>query len=82
MSRRVFRRMIRFNFTPDGRALTCSGPNTAKIWIQSLDGGPAKELIDFQSGYVWNFAWSRKGKNLAVARGTTVSDIVLISNFR
>lgn len=69
-------------FTPDGRALTCSGPNTSKIWIQSLDGSPAQELIDFQSGYVWSFAWSREGKHLAVARGATVSDVVLISNFR
>lgn len=69
-------------WTPDGRALTCGGPNTTKIWIQPLDGSPAKELMDFQSDSVWHFAWSRKGNHLAVARGSTVSDVVLISNFR
>jgi hypothetical protein len=47
-----------------------------------LDGSPAKELIDFQSDAVWRFAWSPEGNHLAVARGSTVSDVVLISNFR
>ena len=69
-------------WTPDGRALTCSGANTTKIWIQALDGSPARELIDFQSDSVWHFAWSPEGKRLAVARGSTISDVVLISNFR
>lgn len=69
-------------WTPDGRALTCSGPNTTKIWTQALDGSPARELIDFQSDSVWSFAWSREGNHLAVARGSIVGDVVLISNFR
>lgn len=69
-------------WTPDGRALTCGGPNTTKIWLQGLDGSPAKELIDFQSDAVWRFAWSPEGNHLVVARGSTVSDVVLISNFR
>lgn len=69
-------------WTPDGQALICSGPATAKIWKQALDGSPAKELIDFQSDSVWRFAWSPDGKQLAVVRGSTVGDVVLISNFR
>jgi Tol biopolymer transport system component len=69
-------------WTSDGQALTISGVNTTKIWKQSLDGSPAKELIDFQSDFVWRFAWSPLGDRLAVARGSTISDIVLISNFR
>lgn len=69
-------------WTPDGRALTCSGPSTTKIWRQELDGSPAKELIDFKSDSVWRFAWSPQGNHLAVARGSTIRDVVLISNFR
>ncbi len=69
-------------WTPDGQALTCSGRNTTKIWMQALDGSPAKELIDLQSDSVWRFAWSPDGAELAVARGSRVSDVVLISNFR
>jgi Tol biopolymer transport system component len=68
-------------WTPDGKALTCSSPSTTKIWIQPLDGSPARELVDFQSGSVWRFAWSPDGSQLAVARGSTVSDVVLITNF-
>lgn len=69
-------------WTPDGRALTYGGTNTTKIWLQPLDGSPARELIDFQFDSVWCFAWSPEGNQLAVARGSTVSDVVLISNFR
>jgi Tol biopolymer transport system component len=69
-------------WTPDGKALTCSGLQTTKIWFQPLDGSPAKEWLDFQSDFVWRFAWSPDGKQLAVARGSLISDIVLISNFK
>ncbi|MEW6213069.1 MAG: protein kinase [Acidobacteriota bacterium] len=69
-------------WTPDGRALTCNNKGATKIWKQSLDGSPAKELIDFQFDTVWRSAWSPDGARLAVARGSTVSDAVLISNFR
>ncbi len=69
-------------WTPDGKALTSSGVNTTKIWMQALDGSAAKEFIDFQSDSVWRFAWSPDGAQLAVARGSRISDIVLISNFR
>ena len=66
-------------WTPDGRALICGGASTTKIWIQPLDGGPPKELIDFQADSVWRFAWSPQGNTLAVARGSVVGDVVLIS---
>jgi WD40 repeat protein len=69
-------------WTPDGKSLTASSPSTTKIWMQPLDGSPAKELIDFQSDSVWRFAWSPDGNQLAVARGSTISDVALISHFR
>jgi serine/threonine protein kinase/Tol biopolymer transport system component len=72
-----------FKWTPDGLALAYLDvrKGVSNIWIQPLDGGPPKQLTHFgESDGVVSFAWSRDGKQLAMARGTPVSDVVLISN--
>ena len=71
-------------WAPDGRGidyeLTRGG--VSNLWRQPLAGGTAKQITDFKSGHIFGFSWSRDGKQLAVARGSTSSDIILISNFR
>jgi len=69
-------------WAPDGKVLTCGSGGTTKIWSQPLDGSSAKELIDFQSDSAWRFAWSPQGKDLAVARGSVISNVVLIGNLK
>ena len=72
-------------WTPDGRALAYldARKGVYDVWLQPLDGGPPKQLTHFgKSNGVFSFAWSRDGKQLAMARGTHVSDVVLISNFK
>jgi Tol biopolymer transport system component len=54
----------------------------SNIWSQSLDGSPPKQLTDFKSDRIFNSAWSRDGKQVALSRGAMNSDVVLISNFR
>jgi DNA-binding winged helix-turn-helix (wHTH) protein/Tol biopolymer transport system component len=73
---------VTIQWTPDGQAFTYSSASATKVWRQSLAGGPPKESFDFQSDFVWRFARSPDGKQLAVARGSLVSDAVLISNFK
>src|SRR5208282_5627671 len=72
------------HWAPDGRAvdyaLTRGG--VSNIWRQPLAGGPPKQLTNFSSGLIFAFSWSRDGKQLAMARGNSTSDIILISNFR
>jgi hypothetical protein len=41
-----------------------------------------KRLTDFSTDSIFYFAWSRDGKQLALARGTVTHDVVLISNFQ
>ena len=53
----------------------------ANIWRQPLDGGQPRRISDFASGLIFNFAWSTDGKDLAVARGSTTSDVVRIRHF-
>ena len=68
-------------WAPDGRALTYIGiPTRSNIWSQPLDGSPPKQITDFKYDRIFCFDWSRDGKHLAVARGTRVSDVVLIED--
>lgn len=74
-----FRQGIRF--APDGRTLIYLGvPARSNIWSQPLDGTPAKKIADFAPDRIFSFDWSRDGKNMAVARGTVTSDVVLIKD--
>jgi len=61
-------------------ALTRNG--VSNIWRQKLGGGPPKQITNFESGLIFDFDWSRDGKQLALTRGSLSSDVVLISNFQ
>lgn len=69
-------------FTPDGRTLTYGDTRNGvwNVWNQPIDGGAPKLVTSFASGSIFGFAWSRDGRQLAVARGTVTNDAVLISN--
>jgi serine/threonine protein kinase/Tol biopolymer transport system component len=69
---------------PDGRAIcfTNSPANVPNVWAQPLDGGPLKQLTNFKSDFIYRFAFSSNGKQLAVSRGRQTSDLVLIKDFR
>jgi len=41
-----------------------------------------KQMTNFKSDLIFAFDWSGDGKQLALARGATSSDVILISNFR
>jgi serine/threonine protein kinase/Tol biopolymer transport system component len=75
-------------WTLDGHAiiynLTHGGvlSGVTNLWIQPFDGSPPKQLTHFTSETFFSFDWSRDGKSLVCGRGTTSSDVVLITNFR
>jgi Tol biopolymer transport system component len=54
----------------------------SNIWQQRLTGGPPKQVTHFDSGEIFDFAWSRDGRQLALTRGSESSDVILMSNFR
>ena len=68
------------HWTPDGRELTYiqEKQGVSNIWAQPLHGGPPRQLTDFPSGVIYNFAWSQDGRQLALARGSQTNDVVLI----
>ena len=69
-------------WSPDGRAINYIAVNNAvsNIWRQSAGGGPPIQVTEFDSGLIFNFAFSPDGKQLALSRGSINSDIVLIKN--
>jgi Tol biopolymer transport system component len=71
-------------WTPDGRAMAyiVTEDGVSNIWSQPLSGGKPKQLTDFKTQNIANFAWSRDGKYLALSRGGSNGDVVLISSLK
>ena len=67
-------------FTPDGKSLSYKirEKGVDNIWIQPLDGSAGHQLTKFTSEQIEEFAWSPDGKSLAVLRGHTSSNVVLL----
>ena len=53
----------------------------SNIWRQNLAGGAPKQITNFGSGQIFDFEWSREGRQLALTRGSQ-SDVIMIKNFR
>jgi Tol biopolymer transport system component len=72
------------HWAPDGKAVefVLTREGVSNIWQQKLTGGPPKQITNFKSGLIFAFDWSRDGKQLALARGSESSNVILISNFR
>lgn len=73
-----------FRWAPDGRSLYYlreTEGGVTNIWSMPLDDKPPSQLTDFKAERTYNFAQSQDGKQFALARGTTTSDVVLIKDF-
>jgi serine/threonine protein kinase len=73
-----------FRWSGDGKAVLYRNTRNVitNIWAQPIDGSPPKQLTDNKADQIFDFAFSRDGKQLVTSRGTVTSDVVLISNFR
>ena len=74
----------RMRWLPDGSGITYAArqAGVGNIWIQPIDGGPAKQLTHWNPNPVFSFAWSRDGKWLAYASGSITSDVIQITDTR
>ena len=74
----------RVRWAPDGKGVAyVRGEPQSNIWIQPLDGSTPRQMTTFgDSREILDFAWSRDGKQLAVARATTTTDIILFRGLK
>ena len=68
------------HFTPDGKGVVYATRQNGvdNLWLQPLDGSKGKQITDFTSERIFDFHWSFDGKQLALVRGHTDADVVLI----
>ena len=72
------------HWTADGKTITYvqTKDGVSNIWAQPVDGGPARQLTNFTSMYIWRHAWSPDGKYLVIARGNFSRDAVMLTDTR
>jgi serine/threonine protein kinase len=70
--------ILRFNV--DGKSVVYPTRDNGvdNLWLQPLDGSKGRFLSDFKSERIYDFHWSFDRKQLALVRGHTDSDVVLI----
>src|SRR6266850_8052 len=68
------------SFTPDGHGIVYSvlEKSVNNLWVQPLDGAPARPLTHFAAERIFRFAYSRDGTKIAFERGHVESDAVLL----
>jgi eukaryotic-like serine/threonine-protein kinase len=69
-------------FSPDGNGVVypVREKGVDNLWLQPLDGGRGRQLTRFDSLKIYSYQWSPDGKSLALVRGDSPSDLVLIQN--
>lgn len=75
---------FRMQWTPDGKSLIYSIERRGQRAIikQSVDGGPAQELLSISEDDLFDFGYAPDGLQLAVTRGRWQQDIVLIKDLK
>jgi serine/threonine protein kinase len=68
------------HFTADDKALAyvIHDNGVDNIWAQPLDGAATYPITSFKSDEIFDFHWSPRGDRLAIVRGRTDSNVVLI----
>jgi hypothetical protein len=67
-------------FTHGGEAVVYPfrDQDAENLWLQPLDGSPGKQITNFKAEQISDFHWSFNGSKLAMVRGHTDSDVVLL----
>jgi hypothetical protein len=70
-------------WTSDGRGVIHNSVQNriGNLWKQPIDGGAPQQVTNFASDLIYNFALSSDSKRLAISRGHSTLDIVLIKDF-
>ena len=71
----------RLVLTDEGVYLNTMPGDRANVWLQPLDGRPARRVTSFDDQIIFDFAVSRDQASLAVVRGPRIRDAQIITGF-
>ena len=76
------RHVGRLRFSPDGKGVVypIRDKGVDNLWLQPLDGSAGHQITNFTSLKIYSYQWSPDSKALALVRGDTPSDLVLIQD--
>jgi Tol biopolymer transport system component len=68
--------------SPDARSLIFidNRRGTGNLWRQAIAGGMPVQLTQFDGEQIFRFVFTADGKQLALSRGSTISDVVLMTS--
>jgi Tol biopolymer transport system component len=68
-------------WTPDGELSYVERPGRpGNVFVQPLDGRPAKQITNFETGLISDIAWSPDGRKLLIARQLTAREAYILKN--
>jgi Tol biopolymer transport system component len=72
----------RLRLSPDGKGIVypIHEKGAENLWLQPLDGSPGRQITNFSSLAIHAYEWSPDGKSLALVRGDSPTDLVLIQD--
>jgi len=72
------------HFSRDGKSVLypIRENNADNLWQQPLDGSAGKQVTSFKTEHIWDYHWSPDGSKLAIVRGHTDSDVVLMRSMQ
>lgn len=70
-----------WQWSPDGKGVQYLWNRTGatNVWELCWSGGPPRQVTNFTAGTIFDFAWTRDGKTLLLAKGDITQDAVMIS---
>jgi Tol biopolymer transport system component len=71
-------------WSPDGHSVIYrrSPGGISNLWSLPLSGGEPQQFTRFESDWIFSLAYSPDGQRMAMSRGSSTGDIVLIRNYR
>lgn len=71
-------------WTPDDKGITLivSPGELQNLWLQSVDGGEAKPITNFEVPGIARRDYSRDGKRIAIVRAEGIGNAIMITDFR
>jgi DNA-binding winged helix-turn-helix (wHTH) protein/Tol biopolymer transport system component len=73
-----------FRFSPDSKAIEfiAALDSGTQIMRQHFNQSEPTAILSMPKDRIFNFAWSKNGKNLAISRGQQIRDAVLLTDFQ